>query len=664
MKQDFLDKTEFQTAPAFQILLIILAIFFVANYFEITQKIAIIVGFSFLFFGIMLAAFKQKIFATYILSICIGFLLFSNSEETKIHFPKKIIQRENAIISGNVNKIIKQSDEQQRLVISGWIDAKNLPRINKSGIILNIYGENFDKNIELGDKILAIGKIRVPNRKIFPTDFDEMQYSLGLDANFIGTIHNNYKIENNNKTEEIENSKNKSKKHSQKIIVTKKANDFYIARNFVVNKTFNQIDKLFDEITGGFVKSILMGDKSNLDSEIKTFFSISGVAHILALSGLHIGIISGILSIFLNVFQINRLVKFLLFSILIILFTFLTGMQNATIRAGGMAIVFMFGFFLQRETNSLNIISIVVILSIIFFPSIIYSIGFQMSVLAVLGIFFFYPIFRNFFNKTIKLKNQTTRYFINSISMTLSASIIVSPIIAMYFNLFSIISPLANLLIIPLFSFALIFSIISLIFSFIWFPIGEILSYSVEFILKICIQITKFASSFEYSAIQNHQNLLLISILSSIFIIYLFSSNQAKQFIFRLFSCAILIPLIILLNNLVNEENKNSVKIYPKENYCLLSIPFKNNEKFVWIADRKPTFKEIKHFDKGLIDFFENDNSIKYIGISGNYGNSFVEIYLNKNIKQNNYIIKKLSFEQQKEIEKLYLCKKYISQIQ
>jgi hypothetical protein len=109
-------------------------------------------------------------------------------------------------------------------------------------------------------------------------------------------------------------------------------------------------------------------------------------------------------------------------------------------------------------------------------------------------------------------------------------------------------------------------------------------------------------------------------------------------------------------------KNKNELEIYAKESYCLLSIPLKNNEKFVWIADRKPSENpEIKYFDSGLINFFEENKTIKFVGISGHLGKEFVSKNLAKNAKIK---IRELSFPEQRALENKYLSGKYISQIQ
>lgn len=229
----------------------------------------------------------------------------------------------------------------------------------------------------------------------------------------------------------------------------------------------------------------------------------------------------------------------LLFSIAIMAFGLVTNLQPPVVRAGWMAIIFMFSKAMQRQTNWLNIVSLVLLGTIVVSPELLYSVSFQLSLLSVLGIFLCYEVFRQFIgkafdacfyklsssfrthlqespaqseefvlakiapsfrpgdslirvsdgNNTFWLEDTTMRrksdtgfvaYLKNSLAITLSASVVLTPLVVYYFNMFSLIAPLTNLLIIPLFSGALVFAVISIMFSFIYLPLGLYYAYNVE----------------------------------------------------------------------------------------------------------------------------------------------------------------------------------------
>jgi len=231
----------------------------------------------------------------------------------------------------------------------------------------------------------------------------------------------------------------------------------------------------------------------------------------------------------------------------------------------------------------------------------------------------------------------------------------INPLVAYYFNIFSIISPLVNILVVPIFSLCLIFAVISIILSYIYFPLGLIYGYIVEILTRLCFQITYIAADFKYSAVSNYEHITLISIIISVGLIYLFTSKKnKKQFIFR--GCVVV--FIVLSTIFVTDIKKpNELKLYTKEKYCVLNIPLSDGSSFIWIADRKPNRKNHQkyHNDEGLNKFIQSSN-INCIAINGNYGKEFTKLYC-ENIE-----IIALSHPQQRELEKIFLSGKYIYQ--
>jgi len=246
-------------------------------------------------------------------------------------------------------------------------------------------------------------------------------------------------------------------------------------------------------------------------------------------------------------------------------------------------------------------------------------------------------------------------YIASTVAITLSVSIVINPLIAYYFDVLSIISPLANILIIPIFSLCLIFAGLSIVLSFIYFPLGEIYGYVAELLSNMCFEITYIAADFKYSAISNYPNLTLISVIISAGIIYVFVSKNIRQIIFR---GGVVILLIFLTTNIPVDNNSNELKVYAKEKYCLLNVPLSDGSNFVWIADRKPNKKDNQkyHRDIGLIKFIQNNN-INFIAINGVYGKEFAALHC-ENIE-----VVTISHSQQRKLEKMYLDGKYIYQL-
>lgn len=178
-------------------------------------------------------------------------------------------------------------------------------------------------------------------------------------------------------------------------------------------------------------------------------------------------------------------------------------------------------------------------------------------------------------------------------------------------------------------------------------------------ICECSINLANFAANFEFGAIKSSDfSTLILSILISIATVYVFSSIHKLQLILRVIISIVIISISI---NLFNEcfliFNLDNVEIYPKENYCVISIPLKHNKKFIWIADRKPNQKY--YHDKALVRYInKNSSNIATIAYSGNFGKEFAN-----SIATDKYAVRILDFSSQREIELRYLKGAYISKL-
>lgn len=242
-------------------------------------------------------------------------------------------------------------------------------------------------------------------------------------------------------------------------------------------------------------------------------------------------------------------------------------------------------------------------------------------------------------------------YLKNSLAVTLSASVVLTPLVVYYFNMFSLVSPLTNLLIIPLFSGALVFAIIAIIFSFIYFPLGLCYAYNVEVLTDWCYKVAAIAGGFQYSSIANVG--VPIAVIFCAVVLYVVCSQRRRQFAFR----AILSVFVSFLSFylLAVAGSSPALQIYTKPDYNLLSVALSDSSQFVWLADIKPDTKYYN--DAGLIQYFQ-DNNIKHVGINGNFGQTFAQQHL----PTGQYSVRPLSFPQQKALEKIFLDGEYIAQ--
>lgn len=193
--------------------------------------------------------------------------------------------------------------------------------------------------------------------------------------------------------------------------------------------------------------AMTLGDKSSLSDRLKEDYSVSGASHILALSGLHLGIIYAILSlIFLRRrWQIASQVLILL---AIWTYVFIVGMSASVVRSAVMITVYSFVSLLNRNKMSLNTLAVAAVVILIVNPLYLYDVGFQMSFAAVFFIILFYRPVLNLMPGCV-MGIPVIRQIWQMMSVSLAAQIGVAPLIAFYFGRFSCYFLLTNIIVVP-----------------------------------------------------------------------------------------------------------------------------------------------------------------------------------------------------------------------
>lgn len=196
------------------------------------------------------------------------------------------------------------------------------------------------------------------------------------------------------------------------------------------------------------VAAMALGDKSALTQELKDVYSVTGASHVLALSGLHIGIIYSLLSLF--VFRRRWQV---LSQVIIILsiwaFVFLVGMSTSVMRSAVMLSIYALLSLGHRDRMSVNTLAFTAIVMLMISPMSQFDVGFQLSYMAVLSILLFVPLMEGVFTEEYLMSHRVVRWLWGMAAVSLSAQIGVAPLIAYYFGRFSCYFLLTNFIVIP-----------------------------------------------------------------------------------------------------------------------------------------------------------------------------------------------------------------------
>ena len=265
-----------------------------------------------------------------------------------------------------------------------------------------------------------------------------------------------------------------------------------------------RLDAIFPEETAPYARALLLGDGSGLDYETDTAFRLSGIRHIIAVSGLHVAMLYSAV----RLLAMNRrwLIALLGYPVLY-LFAMAAGFTPSVTRACIMVGLMMLSQLLEREYDSAAALSFAGLVMLLWNPLVITSISFQMSFACVAGILLFdAPISRWLTGKlgTPKGRGLTARlkrWVISSVSVSLSAISLTTPISAYYFGVVSLVGVLTNLLTLWAVSVSFYGIVAALGVSLIWLSGGCFLGKLTSLFMRYVITVAKLLSSVPLAAV-------------------------------------------------------------------------------------------------------------------------------------------------------------------
>lgn len=237
-------------------------------------------------------------------------------------------------------------------------------------------------------------------------------------------------------------------------------------------RTEEVFGRLLPEPEASFAAGLILGSKRNIPEDVSDALSVTGLTHVIALSGYNITIIIFVLSGLL-VGRIGKKKVLILGLLLILMFVVMTGGSSSVVRAAIFSLCVIFGGVLGRRGDMTNLMLLAALIMVLFNPfSLMFDAGFQLSFLAFSGLIYLSPIM-NFLFKRSPL-SRLPEFVSRTLLETLSAQIAVFPLILFYFGRFSIIAPISNLLVLWLIPLAMLVSFFVGILGLIALPLGKL----------------------------------------------------------------------------------------------------------------------------------------------------------------------------------------------
>lgn len=239
------------------------------------------------------------------------------------------------------------------------------------------------------------------------------------------------------------------------------------------------IKTFMPDMEGSMLEAILLGKRIDVDSDINEDFVKTGTVHILAISGLHVGLLASMFILLFKIFRLPFKIWVLPLALLLIFYCVMVDNRPPVTRATIMILVFLFGRVLKREQDLLNTLAFSALVILFFNPNNLFDIGFQLSFLTVGSIVYFTPQLERIFIKRYYLpvpENGVRLYVLRLLLVSLSAWLGSAPLIARYFNIFSPITIIANLFIVPWMFFVLATSLTFILFGAFSYILGLVFS--------------------------------------------------------------------------------------------------------------------------------------------------------------------------------------------
>lgn len=438
-------------------------------------------------------------------------------------------------------------------------------------------------------------------------------------------------------------------KNWKKISANNSFNLYYFAND--IREKLLHIYKKYDikEQNFAVLSALTLGYKEELDAETKRAFSASGAMHILAVSGLHVGIILLILNNllkFLNRKYGLKILKTVIIVTFLWSFAIISGLSPSVLRAATMFTIVATGNIFKRNTYIYNTIAVSALMILLFDPLAIKDVGFQLSYLAVISIVSLHtPIYNQLITQS-KIKN----YFISLIVLSIVAQIGTAPIALYYFHQFPNYFLLTNIVVVPGAAAILILAILLLTTSFIPF-FSSFIAYLLKLTLSILNGFVNFIQHLPFSVSAMIDFSLLQTLSLYLMIVFTISFIYYKKkihfylagiFLVTIFSVSALKSIkLINKNNLIvyNVSKKPVVHLACGANNYVLSDSSGINDEKIDNYILKPVQTELKSKSLSKINIFSDtlffNNNFGYYNDFLIVGNKRITFIKNRKILEN-----------------------------
>lgn len=488
-------------------------------------------------------------------------LIFSNDIRKQPNWVGKFYQDSLGVLITIQEPLVEKAKSYKAEATIEYISVHNKWKTAKGKILIYISKDSIKPNLQYGSQLLFIKPLQAIKNAGNPGSFDYQQYCAFQD------IYHQVFLKSSDYISLPTSNKDRFKQWLFDI-------------RFSVIKTLRKY--IIKEDEAAVAEALLIGYRDDLDKELVQAYSNTGVVHIIAISGLHLGMIYAALVFFLKSFRKTKWIKW--FKPLIILsvlwiFTLLAGGVPSILRSAVMFTFIIIGETFDRKSSIYNTLASSAFVMLCINPFFLWDIGFQLSYTAVVSIVLFsHPVYNWFF-----IRNKMLDFFWKLTSVTISAQILTLPIIFYSFHQFPNYFLITNCFIVPLSSIILFAELLLLIVSFIPL-IAKFIGIITTWLLSLMNNFIESINNLPYSVYDGIQNSLSETILLYIFLIaasYYFLNRNKQAFFTALFSMLMFAAEETYHSIETDKQAKIVVYNIPKYN----AIDFISGRNFSFVGD-------------------------------------------------------------------------------
>lgn len=338
------------------------------------------------------------------------------------------------------------------------------------------------------------------------------------------------------------------------------------------------VSDCMDADSTAIMSAMLFGDKSDIDSAEKTLMYRAGIGHIMAVSGVHLSVVCSFFWFFLSRMPINKYLRFGILLIPIFCFVLLAGMTNSVIRAAVMIVLVYGAGLFKRRADTFNSLGIAVIVLTVFSPFAVRDASFLLSVTGVFGIGVAAPAVINEVERKRKIGDV-----LKAVVSSFCVMAVVFPVSLLFFDEVSVISPLSNLLLLPICEIILIGGIIVTVTGGVGFIAVPVLKIC-EICCKVVTAVSEFIGGLRFSYIPLGSRFAFLGTVSAVCVIAAaLVLYRNKRYAVK-FSIALIMVLITLINiyryipdgkitvAVLKEKSAVTAVIHDKRSACVIDL--------------------------------------------------------------------------------------------